>query len=593
MISTPAPTPIAGPTEYIIPATTKVLSPDIQGTFESVSPDGTTIIFSRSSAVLASLEPGDILVSDVSPATPYGLLRKVRTIRTDGEKVIVETEDARLIEAIHKGHLSFTRDLRPQDIRSSWLMPGVTFHGADIAGQSSYHLASLGMGPAPSPQSLSYTIDTDLGTGGKLRVVGNASLEPKLEADLDISCNEKVWGICAEIPDLNFMTRIAILEHTSLSVKGNTATVQKKIEIARHEFAPFTFSIGPVPIVFTPILSVYLKGDGTLTANVEYAVQQRLTLAAGFRYNSDSGFENLSEASSDFSIPSRTFNGRVDLRGVVGGEFQLLLYGVIGPFASLEAGPRFRASLWGLPSESQVLWRAEGCMQLFAGVDSDLLDLHYQAELYKACATFGEGANQPPSVSIQSPNAGTQVYQGETVKLRATVFDPDGQTLECRWSSDPAGNPFPLTKCERASVVFNTPGNRTLTLTATDPTGAHASAQTTFTVLPPPEILVAIEEPADGSMVGPDETITLSGSASNGEGPYKFSWSIAWPTDAAGNSGKLYKIGSGANLTWRPSSAISFPGCEVNGYGRLILTATDANGFSGTRSIGIMIVRIC
>lgn len=582
------------PTGYLIPPTTKVLDSSLQGTIESVSPEG-MIVFSKTSPAIASLAAGDVLVSDAIPAAPNGLLRKVSAIRVEGNQVLVETVDAELIEAVQEGKVSFVKELKPEDVRSTWLYPGVALNGPAKADSYSPHLASLA--PVSSvlrPSAFSYTIDTDFGTGGRVKVVGNASLEPKLEADVNISCNDKIFGACAEIPDLNFMTRIAILENVSLSVQGDATSFNKKIEIARHEFQPLTFWIGPVPVVFTPILSIYLQGDGVLTSKVEYAIGQKLTLAAGFRYNSDTGFKDLSEASFDFLKPSPTFTKQVDLRGVVGGEFKLLLYGTIGPFASLEAGPRFRANILGLPSEPGVLWRAEGCIWLFAGIDSvKVIKLRYQKELYKNCATFAQGLNQPPSVSIQSPNAGSQVYQGEAVKLRATAYDPDGGYISCKWTSSQTGDPFPITDCENATVKFNTPGSRTLTLTVSDSIGSNAKASVSFEVLPPPNILVTILNPLDGGMVGPEEVITLSGSASGGEGPYKFNWSFVFPTDPAGNGGTEYPIGSGDSLTWAPSNSVAFAGCEVSQYGRLILNVKDKNGFSGMRSIVFLVIRIC
>lgn len=595
---TPSPTDAviritATPSDYLIPPTTKVMDADVQSALESVSPEG-VITFSHSTAALEALAPGDVLVSDVVEAAPNGLLRKVKSVRNEGGKVIVETEDAELIEAVHEGRVSFVKDLKPEDVKTTWLAPGVTFNEPVHATRFNPGLAILSFDEAYRPNTFSYSIDTDFGTGGRIKAVGNASLEPKLEADVNISCNDKVFGVCAEIPDLNFMTRIAILENVSLSVQGNATNFNKRVEIARHEFTPLTFWIGPVPVVFTPILSVYLQGDGLLTSKLEYAIGQKLTLAAGFSYNSDSGFKDLSEATFDFIKPTPTFTDRVELRGVVGGEFELLLYGAIGPYANLEAGPYFRANLSGLPSEPGVLWKAEGCIWLNVGIDSKkVVKLRYQKELYKSCATFAEGRNQPPSVSIQSPNQGTQVYQGEPLNLRATVFDPDGSNLSCQWTSNQSGDPFPISDCERATATFNSPGTRTLNLKATDSAGLSTNASVSFEVLPPPTILVSIINPLDGGTVGPDEVVTLSATTSGGQEPYNLSWSFAFPSDAAGNGGTQYTIGSGNGISWAPSNSVTFNGCEVNGFGRLTVTAQDANGFSGSRSIVILVSRIC
>ncbi len=583
----------ATPDGYLIPPTTKVMDADVTSALESVSPEG-VITFSRSTPALEALKPGNILVSDAVAAAPYGLLRKVKSIRNEGSKIIVETEDAELIEAVHEGQVSFVKDLKPEDVKTTWLYPGVTFNEPENISRTNPGLASLSPDTVLRPNTFSYNIDTDFGTGGRIKVVGNASLEPKLEADVNISCNDKKFGVCIEIPDLNFMTRIAILENVSLAVKGDATNFNKRVEIARHEFTPLTFWIGPVPVVFTPILSIYLQGDGLLTSKLEYAIGQKLTLAAGLSYNSDTGFKDLSEATFDFIKPTPTFTNRVELRGVIGGEFELLLYGAIGPYASLEAGPYFRANLSGLPSEPGVLWRAEGCVWLFVGINSvKVIKLRYQKELYEGCATFAEGRNQPPSVSIQSPNSGTQVYQGESLDLRATVFDPDGGNLTCQWTSNQSGDPFPISDCKRATVTFNSPGTRTLNLNATDSAGLKANASVTFEVLPPPNILVNITNPLDGGTVGPDEVITLTATINGGEEPYNLDWSFAFPTDSAGNGGTSYNIGSGNNISWAPSNSINFGGCEVNGLGRLTLTVQDDNGFSGSRSIIILITRIC
>jgi hypothetical protein len=76
-----------------------VLDSNVQSALESFSPEG-VIVFSHTTPALEHLAQGDVLVSDATPAAPYGLLRKVQSIQKTGEgKVIVETVDAELIEA--------------------------------------------------------------------------------------------------------------------------------------------------------------------------------------------------------------------------------------------------------------------------------------------------------------------------------------------------------------------------------------------------------------------------------------------------------------------------------------------------------------
>jgi len=108
--------PTSTSTDYLIPPTTKVMNSELQEMIESISPEG-IIIFSSSVPALESLAVGDVLVSDTIPAAPDGLLRKVSAVRVEGNRVIVETVDAELIEAVHEGQVAFVKELTPENIR--------------------------------------------------------------------------------------------------------------------------------------------------------------------------------------------------------------------------------------------------------------------------------------------------------------------------------------------------------------------------------------------------------------------------------------------------------------------------------------------
>lgn len=85
---------------------------------ESKSTDDVTVqagrlLFPKANhADIASKKPGDVLVGDAgfSPATPnrWGFLRKVKTVRTEGDNIVVETEAAHLGDVISEGELAGT-----------------------------------------------------------------------------------------------------------------------------------------------------------------------------------------------------------------------------------------------------------------------------------------------------------------------------------------------------------------------------------------------------------------------------------------------------------------------------------------------------
>ncbi len=594
--SAPTSRPTSGPTDVLIPPTTKVLDEKTQFMFERMDPNG-TMYFTYSTPALAALAPGDVLVSDAIEAAPYGLLRKVRLVRAEGDKVVVETDGALLTEAIHRGQASITRELRPEDVRSvQILQPGVSYRDSNPAPRPQAHYASLlpQFQPVEKNEVFTFDFNTDLGTGGKIQMMGNAGFSPILEFDANISCDETVdllFGeVCKEIPDLNLLARVGIEQSTSLIIKGNSGTgFNQKYPIANLEFSKITLMVGPVPVVLVPILTVYLQGDGSLSATLDYSVEQRLVLAAGFRYNSDHGFEDLSEKTSDFARHDPTFTGQVEGRAVVGVEFKVLVYGIIGPFGSLEGGVHLQANLAGLSFDKNVTWKVEGCLWLNVGIDSvDVLDIHYQKELWKMCVGFAQGENRPPSVSIQAPADGSQMYEGELILLGSAV-DFDGGPLTCRWTSSDARDRLRDQSCNQATITFAGLGTRTLTLTATDPSGASASDSISVTInpLPPTPVSafsVKILSPANGTRILKNETVNLTGQANGGVTPYVFKWTIAYPTDTAGYGGTIYTIGSGQNYLWKPLDTLVI-GCGVNTFGRITLEATDANGNHGYASI--------
>lgn len=598
--SSPTPEPV-DPNEVIIPETTKVLDEQSLSTLESVDANG-TLYFRESTPELKALKTGDILVSDANDVATYGLLKKIVSIRTEGERLVIETEDALITDAVHQGSGSISRELKPEDIRATQILqPGVTFEGSQPLSQAPFH-AGL-MRPNASPMGLTYTFNTDLGTNGQVLVNGTATINPIMDFGLNISCDETinlyVGRVCKEIPDLNVLAKVGIKENASLVIRGKSSyTFNQKYQIARHEFSPVTFALGPVPVVLIPVLKIYLQGDGSLTAQFDYVVDQDLTLAAGFSYNSDKGFKDLSEYVSNFKQTGPTFTGGLEVRAMMGVQFEIMLYGLLGPYGSLEGGAHLQANLAGLPTASNLIWNADGCLWLNVGIDSvKVIDLHYKKELWKACVSFGQGKNNPPSVSIRSPESG-RTFSEEIITLLGSALDFDGGSLTCVWTSSMPSDSFDQISCDKARIRLVGAGTRTITLTATDASGLSGSASiatnvkvTIPTVASP--ISTNILNPANESTIAPNSVVILSGSAGGGSGSYTYTWSILYPTDLYGSGGTTYTIGNGNDLAWTPSDTLPFAGCSVDSFAILVLTARDQNGIESSSRNLIRIFRLC
>jgi len=203
--------------------------------------------------------------------------------------------------------------------------------------------------------------------------------------------------------------------------------------------------------------------------------------------------------------------------------------------------------------------------------------------------------NHPPHVEITNPTGGSEIFQGVATTLRATSFDLNepGAELACNalvWtSSDPADGTFPLSGCE-VQVVFGTLGQRTLTLTGSDPQGASGIDTTSITVVEPPPDLppsVLVTSPENFQSVGTNEEITLTGTVSDPEGatPVTLVWTISV------NGGPAQQVGTGNNVPWTPSDSIDFSG-EDRYDVTITLTAQDPGGNTGVDFVQLVFIII-
>ena len=212
-----------------------------------------------------------------------------------------------------------------------------------------------------------------------------------------------------------------------------------------------------------------------------------------------------------------------------------------------------------------------------------------------------EVVNTPPSVEIIRPTAGEELPAGVDVVLRGTSHDPNepGLSLACdrlSWSSDHAADPLPVSGCD-VLVTFAELGERTITLTGTDPQGASDSTSVSVEVVPPPDVLpptVQIVEPPAGSFpFGQDEPIDLVGNVIDPGGATELE--IAWTASytQVGDDFETVTIGSELSFTWVPSDDIPFTDPCAGAHIRLRLEATNPAGATGSDEVAIDVLVIC
>ena len=81
--------------------------------------------FSGSTPFLSRLQAGNVLVSEQTPAAPYGYLIKVTSSTQQAGETVVLGEDAKLTDAVAQGEISFDQALKPDKLVSTQaLTPG-------------------------------------------------------------------------------------------------------------------------------------------------------------------------------------------------------------------------------------------------------------------------------------------------------------------------------------------------------------------------------------------------------------------------------------------------------------------------------------
>lgn len=323
------------PEEVIIPPTTEVIDDATAAFIISVSEDK-TVVFGGASERLASLDPGDVMIIGVSDATPNGFIGRIETVDRSGETVTVETGEARLQDAIEKGRIQSTMALTADDITEmTMLQDGVTFiESASLQAKGGDEFMQ-GDGLVFGFEDLVLYDDE----GGEVILNGNLAVNPRFELTIDIDGYS--------LDELSFV--FASAEGVSFQLDSTTAaTLSESVPLLNVVFAVIVVTVGPVPVVITPTLSVSLGADGEVTAGLSASVTQTASLEIGVGLI-EGELRGISDSSSsfDFDIPSpdATAGGRV----FAGPRLSLLIYGLVGPFAEANGFLELSAFFEGSP----------------------------------------------------------------------------------------------------------------------------------------------------------------------------------------------------------------------------------------------------
>ena len=327
----PDPNPNLEPTEeYIVSDNTVIIDEDARKAILEIDTTNFQFIFDGSSDIVDSLKVGDILVDSSSEKAPYGYLRKVKSINTNkGGETVVLTESATLVEAINKGHINFnTGKLTMANVERYELAEGVRLKNAK---NTDFTVFSLDYEKVFTNEY------------GEVTISGHTDLELEYFFDFDWD-----WELLPYPHAFvkKFESGVEINQSASISVYSEAgAGMQERVSLAKFYFMPWTFSVGPVPVVFVPRIELFVEMDGSIVAVLTSSASESLNGRLGTRYRDGHGWSKISEKEyeKDFVAPNLTAGA--DFTAHIGPDIALLLYGIAGPFADLTACGQVNAFL--------------------------------------------------------------------------------------------------------------------------------------------------------------------------------------------------------------------------------------------------------
>ncbi|MEJ2288522.1 MAG: PKD domain-containing protein [Deinococcales bacterium] len=562
-----------GPAEspVIIPKTTKVLSDASRTSLQSYDPTTGELSFGPN-ADFGTLKAGDVLVTQpLPPLAPYGFLRKVVSVATVGQDTVVQTVPGKLTEAIYQGNFQLKQELKP--VMMSGFTPlakGLSLQSTALSPQFTFKMDHV----------VVYDADGNTKTtGDQVIASGSFTLDPVL----DVS-----GGMHYDFPfsvQTRFHFAVGLNQHADVKVTADVQqTVHKEKQLASISFSPFTIWIGPVPLVFVPKLVVYAAFDGSLSATLTFTASENLKLLAGTDKPYGKGFHDISTASLTgtsnasslhFDPPGLTFTMQPSL----GARYQLLLYDLAGPQATLDAYVLFKGTIPGNPA-----WQVFAGIQGKLGLHVDVINANWDKTIFdKSILIAQETTNTPPELapSDVNPSDGSSVQLGVPVQFNVAARDvEDGLITSGTWTV----NGSPLTLDANGRHTFATAGDRTITVTVKDSAGATATTSITLHVLDTPPVATLVHPTGSDDLYAGSSLPALQGFATDANEPggtldcTRATWSISGPTAMPPGSMPANVCLSNTSI---PMQSVTFP---MAGSYTVTLTATDPQGKTDSKT---------
>jgi photosystem II stability/assembly factor-like uncharacterized protein len=385
--------------DIVISETAKPIDDELRnnlGSFDS------TFVFSIPSSLVVSknLKVNDVLIDKPGSGAPYGFLRKIISISSDGTQSTVATSQATLKDVIKQGKINVENvQLGKQNLVSIKLIDG-----AKIAENPSLNKSDM-IGINWDYEKTIYSSGND-----KIDISGSFAFNFGLNFRLDIGLTGVEY----------FKTSVEVNQSVSMRFKSRLTKdlANIKIPFAKAYFTPITIMAGIIPIVLVPEVTLYLGADGKISAETETWCNESFDGEYGIKYDDDKGWDviNSDNFTLDKEFPQIAGTGKFS--AFVGPQTSLKLYGVAGPYLTFNTYAELESNLQNAKLEYEFVigFKSDAGVQveLFGW---ELLNTHrevFSKELFRFNSKTGETSD---NFRITYPANDQELVKGDFVKV--------------------------------------------------------------------------------------------------------------------------------------------------------------------------------
>jgi len=329
------------------------------------------LTFSASTAQLAALTAGNVIVSGPLTAAPSGFLLKVTNVSGSGP-VTVSGDPADLTDALARANFTAYIPLRVEDLKNP--------SAARPDGEWDADKTASGQVGIP----LFLPIDTPVGANAHLS--GNVLLWPSLVLDFKLGPTI--------IDQLDFGASVELSGGLTLEGDVGGSWTTSEINLHTFPFTPIPFSLGGFPIVLNPSIDLVAASTGNCTLEFTASVGIDAQLEGTIGYKDGSwGFHK--SYSGQFSTPDPVIYGEVHSDSYLGARLNLLVYNTGGGHGMLQAGYRVDAD-----TAADPWWTT--CAYVKGSIGVGLLGLDKDYDLFDECLVDRDAGGPfvtPPALS--------------------------------------------------------------------------------------------------------------------------------------------------------------------------------------------------